>query len=82
VTFDFEPEDAWDRDDAIVEQIRNLCDRIAALDGGPPGAGLDETQERLAAWLIAHQDDDGTPRAAHIRAGLLSHDLHFVRARL
>lgn len=49
---DREPEDAWHPQDSVAEQLRNLGQRIALLDGGPrpvgsPSALLDSITQRL-----------------------------------
>jgi hypothetical protein len=51
---DREPEDAWHPHDSITEQLRNLGQRIALLDGEPrplgsPSALLDSITQRIRA---------------------------------
>ena len=78
---DFEPEDAWQADDPVADQIRNLARRIALVDGDrrPPAtaAGLDEIDRRIRDAY----DRPISPRNI-VRLGLLLDDVGTVRARL
>jgi hypothetical protein len=84
---DSEPEDAWNVDDPVVDQVRNLARRIELLDGRPPPSStpgtvagvLDEIGKRAVAVLV--ERDDLTRRDL-IRLSLILTDVGTVRGRL
>ena len=74
MTFDFEPEDAWDIGDTVRQQIRNLGTVSPCSTVAPPGS--DSTTIEMPRRLMAdrHPDPDDDP-GRHYRAGLLAHDI-------
>jgi len=84
VTFDFEPEDAWDALDPPGQQVRNLIRRLRLVDGRPdpapspdPNDDLDDLEVRIAAAT-------GRPLTVRERRRLeqAALDLIWVRSRL
>jgi len=84
MTFDFEPEDAWDALDPPGRQIRNLARRLRLVDGRPdppedsPHRMLDGLEARIAE-AAGRLDLDARARR---RLADTAVDLIWVRARI
>lgn len=78
---DWEPEDSWDADDDVADQLDNLRARVRLLyrmRPAPPLDFLDDIAEAVALARVAR------PLSARevLRADQLDEDIIYVRARL
>lgn len=77
---DFEPEDAWDRDDDPADQLHNLRRRARLLYLSRTVPPLD-TLEQIAAAVTGARVRRLTGRDA-LRADQLDEDIDYLRGRL
>jgi hypothetical protein len=85
ITFgDDEPEDAWDADDTIPEQIANLTRRVELLIHGRvrlTGDSVEDQLDQLAA-LVRKARRKRLLGRERLRATQVDEDLAYVRSRL
>jgi hypothetical protein len=85
ITFgDDEPEDAWDADDTIPEQIANLTRRFELLIHGRvrlTGDSVEDQLDQLAA-LVRKARRKRLLGRERLRATQVDEDLAYVRSRL
>jgi hypothetical protein len=76
---DVEPEDAWDRNDAPEDQLRNLARRLLALDpDAPADVSLDELVDIAQSALLVR----GISDRQRLRGEQILEDVRIVRGRL
>jgi hypothetical protein len=78
---DWEPEDAWDRDDRPAAQLDNLRARARLLYINRPAPWLDTLADVALAVIIARARDDLTPRDS-TRVADLFDDIAFLAGRI
>jgi hypothetical protein len=84
MTFDFEPEDAWDALDPPGRQIRNLARRLRLVDGRPDPPDVDDPHDRLDALELRIAAAAARPLDVRARRRLeqAALDLIYVRSRV
>lgn len=81
---DYEPEDAWQADDPIANQIDNLLKRLDLLQGAEPAGRwrpfIVDIEQRMRPFVERRDTGNLSPRD-ELRVTQLVADLNFVRER-